>query len=558
MSVPVPMSVDYESMAAESFAIPNKVILVENFRFTQPEDILFVLEVDGENVYELLYKSIYKRPYTKANESTAILEVVATVILRCFDKNAVEELYLVNLLNFEDPDFGMWKGVKSDWAAALHEALPKNLDEHKRLQQNELFFYKNSDPASLQSFNFIRDLQWNNMEKEIKAIPDCIFRFWDQKELKERLFLCMEKNVFFTSSIHKSQNIIHIMISMLKIRCKMARLHTEEIASAELNFKTLTKEGEVRNPTTKEEFVQVIKEFKIPIEKGFIDTISEEYFSHTSNMAKVQGYLIVMYKYAGKEIDIMIEHFTNNAVYAFIIEDIIATTVKYFHWNQNCILFLNRGATAILYMEIWKRFLTERNELFRTKIETVNAVDETFMKSVNLVRDLISEDNRSLTFFSELEKSITIKAWGHKHNIEETKSAQKKLAKRKFKVPFAKRNEASQIPTEKVALSSAKKEGAMDQKKTMLGKSDGGCDEEKLKADNTIIPIKILDRPSPVKVYRQQDFERVGRLSRNRAKDSKGTRYRLSLNNFFVLKTYTLYTWYFFSHGTNQKRRDLV
>ena len=92
MSVPVPMSVDYESMAAESFAIPNKVILVENFRFTQPEDILFALEVDGENVYELLYKSIYERPYTKANESTAILEVVATVILRCFDKNAVEEL----------------------------------------------------------------------------------------------------------------------------------------------------------------------------------------------------------------------------------------------------------------------------------------------------------------------------------------------------------------------------------------------------------------------------------------------------------------------------------
>ena len=163
----------------------------------------------------------------------------------------------------------------------------------------------------------------------------------------------------------------------------MARLNTEEIASEELNFKTLTKEGEVRNPTFKEEFVQVIKEFKILVEKGFIDTISEEYFSNTTIMARVQGYLIIMYKYAGKEIDIIIEHFTNNAVYAFIIEDIIATTVKYFHWNQNCILFLNRGATAILYMEIWKRFLTERNKLFRTKIETLNAVNETFMKSVN-------------------------------------------------------------------------------------------------------------------------------------------------------------------------------
>ena len=111
--------------------------------------------MDGDNVYELLYKTIYERPYTKANEGTAILEVVATVILRCFDKNAVEELYLVNLLNFEDPDVGMWKGVRSDWAVALREALPKNLDECKRLLQNELFFHKNSDPASLISFNFI-------------------------------------------------------------------------------------------------------------------------------------------------------------------------------------------------------------------------------------------------------------------------------------------------------------------------------------------------------------------------------------------------------------------
>ena len=404
---------------------------------------------------------------------------------------------MVNLLNFENPDVEIWKGVKCDWAAALHEALPKNLNECKRLQQNELFIHRNGDPASLQSFNFIRDLQWNNMEKEIKAIPDCIFRFWDQKELKERLFLCMERNVFFTSSIHKSQNIIHIMISMLKIRCKMARLNNEELASEELNFKTLTKEGEVRNPTFKEEFVQVIKEFKIPIERGFTDTISEECFSNTSYMARVHSYLIIMYKYAGKEIDILIEHFTNNAVYAFIIEDIIATTVKYFHWNQNCILFLNRGATAILYMEIWKRFLTERNELFQTKDETLNLVEDTFQRSVNQVRDLISEENRYLTFNSEMEKSITAKASGPKHNTEQPKSAQTKLAKRKFKVPFAKTNEASQIPTEKVTLSSAKKEGALDFENTTWGKSVGGCDEEKLKTDTTTKSNLLIDRDRP-------------------------------------------------------------
>ena len=43
-----------------------------------------------------------------------MLEVIATVILRCYDKNAIEELYLVNLLHFDDPDVGLWKGVKTD------------------------------------------------------------------------------------------------------------------------------------------------------------------------------------------------------------------------------------------------------------------------------------------------------------------------------------------------------------------------------------------------------------------------------------------------------------
>ena len=115
-------------------------------------------------------------------------------------------------------------------------------------------------------------------------------------------------------------------------------------------------------------------------------------------------------------------------------------------------------------MEIWKRFLTERNELFQTKDETLNLVEDTFQRSVNQVRDLIYEENRYLTFNSEMEKSITAKASGPKHNTKQPKSAQTKLAKRKFKVPFAKTNEASQIPTKKVTLklSSAKKEGALD------------------------------------------------------------------------------------------------
>ena len=98
------------------------------------------------------------------------------------------------------------------------------------------------------------------------------------------------------------------------------------------------------------------------------------------------------------------------------------------------------------------------------------------------------------------------------------------MQKENSKIPVA-TNEASQIPNEKVSLSSAKKEGAMDHENTMSGKSARVCDEEKVRTDSTIIPIQLIDRPSPYKVYRHQDYERVGRLSRNRAKDSKGTRY---------------------------------
>ena len=46
----------------------------------------------------------------------------------------------------------------------------------------------NGRPAGIVSFNFIRDLQWNNMEKEIHAIPESNFRFWDENDMKEKLF----------------------------------------------------------------------------------------------------------------------------------------------------------------------------------------------------------------------------------------------------------------------------------------------------------------------------------------------------------------------------------
>ena len=522
----VSMSVISYSEVFDSAANPNKEIFVDNFRFTKAEDILFALEMNGEFVYNLLYRKIYEKPNAKANEDTALLEVLAAVILKCYNKDAIEELYLVNLLHFDDPDVGLWKGVKNDWALALHEALPKNLEAYMRLQQNELFFDNNSYPVGIESFNFIRDIQWNNMEKEIDAIPESVFRFWDQKDVKKRLFICMERHLFFTNSIHKFQSIIHLMTAMIQIRCKMARIKNEKEASNELNFRIQTTSGEIRNPTTKEEFVQVIKEFKIPVEKVFIDSITEEFFSKTSKMARVQSYLTIMYKYAGKEIDIMIGHFTNTAVYAFIIEDLIVTTVSKLNWNQNVILFLNRGATAIMHMEIWKRFLMARDELFRkAENETLNTADEAFKEAVYTVRELINENNVSLSFFSELEKSITKKASGQEEQQQHI-ATQKKSTKRKFKVPFARRSEEEKIPSEKESFSVAKMVNTMEKKNTTLEKTVGVEDDKKLHADN-IIPQHniIIKKPSPVKEYRYNEFERSGRISRNRARDLKGIQY---------------------------------
>jgi hypothetical protein len=63
-------------------------------------------------------------------------------------------------------------------------------------------------------------------------------------------------------------------------------------------------------------------------------------------------------------------------------------------------------------MEIWKRFLMARNELFKAENETLNTVDKLFMKAVDTVRDLINENSSSLSFFLELEKTITKKASG--------------------------------------------------------------------------------------------------------------------------------------------------
>ena len=99
-----------------------------------------------------------------------------------------------------------------------------------------------------------------------------------------------------------------------------------------------------------------------------------------------------------------------------------------------------------------------------------------------------------------------------------------KLKKRKFKVPYATKHKEKKLPSEKVPLSSAEMDNTTEQRNTMLGKSVSDANEEKLCADN-IIPINILNRPSPLKENSYNEFERSGRLSRNRVRDTKGTHY---------------------------------
>ena len=79
------------------------------------------------------------------------------------------------------------------------------------------------------------------------------------------------------------------------------------------------------------------------------------------------------------------------------------------------------------------------------------------------------------------------------------------------------------IPFEKVYFSSAEMVNTLRQKNTTLGKSVGVQDDKKLCADNTT-PHNIPIKPSPAKEYRNNDFERSGRISWNRTRELKGKR----------------------------------
>ena len=72
------------------------------------------------------------------------------------------------------------------------------------LLQNELLFDNNGCLVlNLDTFNFMKDLKWNNVKKEIETLPDSVFKFWDQKNLKEKLFKCIEDDLLLTGPIYK-------------------------------------------------------------------------------------------------------------------------------------------------------------------------------------------------------------------------------------------------------------------------------------------------------------------------------------------------------------------
>ena len=139
-----------------------------------------------------------------------------------------------------------------------------------------MLFDDNDCPVGINTYHFIRDLQWNNIEKEINAVPDSVFRFWDQKDLMEMLFSCMESNLFFmtskfsqTCSVNKHPGIIDLMLAMLKVRCSMASSQNEEEARCLLEFCIKEKDGSIRDANSMEEFIKLSKNSKSHLKKNF-------------------------------------------------------------------------------------------------------------------------------------------------------------------------------------------------------------------------------------------------------------------------------------------------
>ena len=125
------------------------------------------------------------------------------------------------------------------------------------------------------------------------------------------------------------------------------------------------------------------------------------------------------------------------------------------------------------------------------------------MEAIGTVRELIRKNNLNLTCYSQLEISFPKDTSEVKRTISKKKRRNnaENSQKWKFKALYARKNEDIK-----------KRKGNLNQKSISfisedgkhLGtsrKSDSILDEEKRVADtqNNIIPIKILNRPSPIK-----------------------------------------------------------
>ena len=130
------------------------------------------------------------------------------------------------------------------WVQALKACLPKSVNEMLNMKQKQ-------DSIWSQGQSVIRDLQWNNMEMEVETIPDCVFRFWDQKDLKERLSEFLENSLFLSNLEFKNQGIIHLLTAMWKIRCKMISIQNEEKARKFVNFLIQDNDGTIRKALEK-------------------------------------------------------------------------------------------------------------------------------------------------------------------------------------------------------------------------------------------------------------------------------------------------------------------
>ena len=81
----------------DSSANLNKEILIDNFRFMKTFYLLLKWMV---NTFMTSCARGYMRSHMQKQMKTLLcIEVTATAILRCYDKYAIEELYLVNWLH---------------------------------------------------------------------------------------------------------------------------------------------------------------------------------------------------------------------------------------------------------------------------------------------------------------------------------------------------------------------------------------------------------------------------------------------------------------------------